>query len=117
MQRLFSMFPPGLPGVGLLLLRSSVAIALLLEGHRQPGWIQAAAILLSITLFAGYVTPIAAGIGLLFHGLIWLTSGGGSAALLSIVSLDITALALLGPGAYSVDASLFGRRVVVLPPS
>jgi hypothetical protein len=113
------MFPPGLPGIGLLLLRSSVATALLLEGygHRQPGWIQAAAIMLSITLFAGYVTPIAAGIGLLFHGLIWLTSGGGSAALVSIVSLDITALALLGPGAYSVDASLFGRRVVVLPPS
>ena len=119
MQRLFSMFPPGLPGIGLLLLRSSVAIALVLEGydHRQPGWIPAAAILLSIPLFAGYVTPIAAGVGLLFHGLIWLTSGGGSAALLSIVSLDILALALLGPGAYSVDASLFGRRIVVLPPS
>ena len=119
MQRLFSMFPPGLPGIGLLLLRSSVAIALLLEGygHRQPLWIQAGTMLLSITLFAGYATPIAAGVGLLFHGLIWLTSGGGSAALVSIVSLDITALALLGPGAYSVDASLFGRRLVVLPPS
>jgi hypothetical protein len=118
-QRLFSMFPPGLPGIGLLLLRISVAIGLLLEGygHRQVGWIHATAVLLSITLFAGYVTPIAAAAGLLFHGLIWLTSGGGSAAILSIVSLDITALALLGPGAYSVDASLFGRRVVVLPPS
>src|SRR5215813_11607436 len=56
-QRLFSMFPAGSPGIGLLLLRVSVAIALLLEGygHRQPGWIHAAAILLSITLFAGYV--------------------------------------------------------------
>ena len=76
MQRLFSMFPPGLPGIGLLLLRSSVAIALLLEGYgHRPGWIPAAAIVLSITLLAGYVTPIAAGIGLLFHGLIWLTSG------------------------------------------
>jgi putative oxidoreductase len=118
-QRLFSMFPTGWPGIGLLLLRSSVAMALLLEGycHRQPGWIPAAAILLSITLFAGYVTPIAAGIGLLFHGLIWLTSGAGNPALVSIVALDITALALLGPGAYSVDATLFGRRVVVLPPS
>jgi hypothetical protein len=117
-QRLFSMFPLGLPGIGLLLLRFSVAIALLLEGygHRQPGWIPAAAILLSIPLFAGYMTPIAAAIGLLFHALTWLTWGGGTAALVSIVSLDITALALLGPGAYSVDASLFGRRIVVLPP-
>jgi len=113
------MFPAGSPGIGLLLLRVSVAIALLLEGygHRQPGWIHAAAILLSITLFAGYVTPIGAALGLLFHGLIWLTSGGGSAANVGIVSLDITALALLGPGAYSVDASLFGRRIIVLPPS
>jgi len=118
-QRLFSMFPPGPPGIGLFLLRLSIVIALLLDGYgyRQPGWIHAAAILLSIALFAGYMTPIAAALGLLFHGLIWLTSGSGSVAIVSIVSLDISALALLGPGAYSVDASLFGRRVVVLPPS
>jgi len=115
------MFPPGWPGLGLLLLRSSAGIALLAEsfGYRQdlPVWMKSAAIILSITLFAGYLTPIAAVIGLLLHGLIWLTLGGGSAAIVIILSLDITALALLGPGAYSVDASLFGRRVVVLPPS
>jgi hypothetical protein len=38
MQRLFSMFPSGLPGFALLLLlRGSVALAVLLEGyaHRQ----------------------------------------------------------------------------------
>ncbi|MBV8139282.1 MAG: hypothetical protein JO121_27180 [Deltaproteobacteria bacterium] len=119
MQRLFSMFPAGWPGIGLLSLRSSVAIALLAEiyGHRQglPGWIQGAAILLSLTLLAGYLTPIFAATGLLLHGLIWFKSGGSSAAV-AIVSLDMLAIALLGPGAYSVDAYLFGRRVVVLPP-
>jgi len=105
----------------LLLLRSSAAIALLVEnhGHRQdlPVWLKSAAIILSITLIAGYLTPIAAAIGLLIHGLIWLTLGGGSAASVIIISLDLIALALLGPGAYSVDASLFGRRLVILPPS
>src|SRR5215469_8059785 len=115
------MFPAGWPGIGLLSLRSSVAIALMAEnyGHRQglPGWIQGAAILLSLTLFAGYLTPIVAAIGLLLHGLIWFKSGGGSAAVAIVVSLDMLAVALLGPGAYSVDASRFGRRVVVLPPS
>ena len=44
-QRLFSMFPPGMPGLALLLLRASVAMALLLDsyGHRRDlsGWLQA----------------------------------------------------------------------------
>jgi hypothetical protein len=36
-QRLFSMFPPGWPGLALILLRGSVATAVVLEGyiHRQ----------------------------------------------------------------------------------
>jgi hypothetical protein len=114
------MFPRGWPGIGLLCLRFSVAIAVLVEGYPHqrhlPAGIQVAAILLSITLFAGYLTPIAAAIGLLFHGLIWLSFGGGNAAVAIIVSLDTFALALVGPGGYSVDASRFGRRVVVLPP-
>ena len=119
-QRLFSMFPPGWPGVGLLFLRSSVAVALLVEGycHRQhpPSWMQGTTILLSITLFAGYMTPIAAAIGLVIHALIWSRLGAGNAATAIIVSLDVIALALLGPGAYSFDCFRFGRRVVVVRP-
>jgi hypothetical protein len=115
------MFPTGLPGLALLLLRASVAIALLVENynHRQSlsGWIQAAAILISVALSAGYLTPILAVIGLVFHGLIWSSLGLGSAAAATVVALNATALALLGPGAYSVDSYRFGRRVVVLPPS
>jgi hypothetical protein len=114
------MFPPGWPGIGLLFLRSSVAIALLLEGccHRQhpPSWMQGAAILLSIALLAGYLTPIAAAIGLLLHALIWSRLGAGNATIAIVVSLDVIALALLGPGAYSIDCFRFGRRVVVVPP-
>jgi hypothetical protein len=120
-QRLFSMFPRGLPGLALLLLRASVAFALLLEyyGPRpgNSGWIQGAAILLSLALCAGYMTPIAAVMGLMFHGVVWSGLGVDSTAVATIVLLDAMALAFLGPGAYSVDAYRFGRRVVVLPPS
>ena len=55
--------------------------------------------------------------GLLLHGLIWFKYGAGNAAVAILVSLDAIALALVGPGGYSVDASRFGRRVVVLPPT
>ena len=113
------MFPRGLPGLALLLLRASVAIALLLEdyAHRQElsGGMHGAAILLSTALCAGYLTPIVAALALLFHGLIWSSVGVGSAGGAIIASLDAMTLALLGPGAYSVDSYRFGR-VLVPPP-
>ncbi len=113
------MFPRGLPGFALLILRVSVAAALLLEhyAHRDAlaTWNWVAAILLSAVLSMGYLTPIAAALGLVLHMLIWFGPGGGSAAIVLVVSLDAIALALLGPGAYSLDGYRFGRRVLVLP--
>jgi hypothetical protein len=76
---------------------------------------QGLAILLALALSVGYQTPVAAVIGILFHGLVWAHLGIGSVAEVVVVSLDAAALALLGPGAYSVDSYRFGRRVLVLP--
>ena len=119
MQRLFSMFPPGIPGIGLLLLRASVAVALLSEHYAYRGalstWVMVAMLALSVAISVGYLTPIVSVAGVLCHALLWARVGGTDAALISIVVLDAFALALLGPGAYSVDAYRFGRRVVVLP--
>lgn len=102
------MFPPGWPGFGLLLLRFSVAIALLAEAcaHRQglPDWLLGADGLLAASLRAGYLTSGAAVLGLLLHLLIWFRLGSGSAVLATGVLLETTALALLGSGQYSVDA-------------
>jgi hypothetical protein len=117
------MFPPGLPGLALLLLRASVAIALLLNdyGHREalPDWVHVAAILISLVISVGYLTPIVAGAALIFHALVWFALGAGvyAAAVAIVGSLDAMALALLGPGAYSLDSRRFGRRLVVLPPN
>jgi hypothetical protein len=114
------MFPAGLPGLALLVLRTSVAIALALDGYRHrealSTWTHAIALLLSAALLAGYLTPIVVLLVLLFHGLIWFGFGFDTAAVAVIVTLDATALALLGPGAYSVDARLFGRRRLLVPP-
>ena len=114
------MFPSGLPGSALLLLRASVAIALSGAHYsHQPdlsGWIQVASIAVSVALFIGYLTPIVAMMGLVLHTLIWCGLGIGSPAVATTVSIDAVALALLGPGAYSVDYYRFGRRQVILPP-
>ena len=101
-------------------MRISVALALLLTdyAHRDvlPSWIHGIAILISIALSVGFLTPIVAATALVFHGLLWLGAGVDSAVLAVIFALDAIALALLGPGAYSIDSFRFGRRRLVLPP-
>jgi putative oxidoreductase len=119
-QRLFSMFPRGWPGAALLLLRASIICALLVQNydHRQQlePWLEALGILVALALLAGYQTPLAAAVGILFHALVWVRFGMGSGVQVMVFCLDALALALLGPGAYSIDGYRFGRRVVVLPP-
>jgi putative oxidoreductase len=114
------MFPTGLPGLALLLLRASVAIALVTRAyiHRPElaGWTQAAVILISLVISAGYLTPIVALMALALHAFLWSALGAGNDAMVIIILLDAVALVLLGPGAYSIDSYRFGRRVVVLPP-
>ena len=103
----------------MLLLRTSVAFTLLLEDHRHghelSGWVQGAVILVSVALLIGYLTPIATLAALLFQSLLWYELGD-SLHVETLVGVDALALALLGPGAFSLDSYLFGRRVVVLPP-
>jgi len=115
------MFPTGLPGLALLFLRASVAIALLAQGyaHRPslPGWTQIAVILISLVLCVGCLTPIVVLVDLACHLFIWCLLGPASGAVVAVILLDGVALALLGPGAYSIDSYRFGRRVVVLPPT
>ena len=114
------MFPPGWPGFALLLLRGSVVAAVLLEGyvHRRglSGSMLGGLTLLCACLCAGFLTPIAAVLAMLFHVLAWSSLSSDGAGMTAIAVLDALALAMLGPGAYSIDAHRFGRRVVVLPP-
>jgi hypothetical protein len=119
MQRLFSIFPSGWPGVALLLLRGSVALAVLLPAYSQrqalPSLALLALILLSAILCAGFLTPVVAVLAAAVHLVAALSLGMSNEGATVVAIVDALALALLGPGAYSIDARRFGRRLVELP--
>jgi putative oxidoreductase len=103
-----------------VLLRMSVAVPVLLDayGTRQelPGWVLITVTVLSGILSIGFLTPMVAvlvvTVRLVGHTSFVAGSDGG----LCMTILGALALVMLGPGAYSIDACRFGRRVVVLPP-
>nr|WP_298722787.1 hypothetical protein [uncultured Steroidobacter sp.] len=109
------MFPSGRAGIALLVLRMSVAAALLLGavvGSHALLWTAASGSLAAL-LFAGFATPLCAGICSVVAGMVAFRATGDSALCPTLFALTSLALALLGPGAYSLDARLFGRRRIV----
>jgi uncharacterized membrane protein YphA (DoxX/SURF4 family) len=75
-------------------------------------------------LLIGFITPLASAlVGIVGVGsaISWLPAPignlfDGRLGFLEVIALA-AAIALLGPGAYSVDARLFGRREIVFPAS
>lgn len=61
------------------------------------------------------MTPLLAVVCGLFSFYDFLVMGGATLSEAGIQLLTASALVLLGPGAHSVDAWLFGRRVVTVP--
>jgi uncharacterized membrane protein YphA (DoxX/SURF4 family) len=115
------MFPTGTAGASLIVLRTSVAAALVFSGIGTsawvtPPWIAIAIAVLAFSIIVGLFTPYSCAAGCLFE--LYLFSGVGwrDEFHLAVSILDGVVLAFLGPGAYSVDAHLFGRKLLTLPP-
>ena len=115
------MFPTGGPGIALLLLRvalsANVAYGVLeLRTTLDIAWVLALLATVSIALCVGLLTPITATLAACIEIVIWHFTAGTIAALHICAILVATALAMLGPGAYSLDSRLFGRRQIIFPP-
>jgi uncharacterized membrane protein YphA (DoxX/SURF4 family) len=73
-----------------------------------------ASILLSLALLVGLFTPVVALLAAAVETAMLGASASAGIALMLQGPVICVALALLGPGSYSLDARLFGSRVVVL---
>ena len=134
MSRLYSRFPARAPGAGLLLLRMAIGATLVAQALCLSLAREIANSVVSLSacsrsssgasLIVGFLTRIVAAIAATLVT---------SATLLSLTSSSVgplrsypsdlnmivvaVAIALLGPGAISLDAALFGRRKVIIPRS
>jgi uncharacterized membrane protein YphA (DoxX/SURF4 family) len=121
LQRLFSTFPNSWPGFGILLLRLGAGIALICPGvagfFGSPGTpTMVARNLIGVVggtfLLVGLWTPAMGALVALDE--LWIAFSPGSSQpdgrMTHILLAVLTAgVAMLGPGAWSIDARLFGR--------
>jgi len=110
------MFPNGWPGIGLLLLRLVAGVLLVLGGiaglmgtsPRESVTLQVIAAIAGIFLLAGLWTPIAGALVTVTE--LWIALTGDQTRSAILLATMGAALAILGPGARSIDALLFGRK-------
>jgi hypothetical protein len=125
MQRLYSTFPGAWPGLALLILRCVAAVALVACAHAdgllspEPPLLllDAAIIINGALLIGGLWTPMSAVAQALLELFSYFSNMGSSMGselnhlLWAVVGLCV---AMLGPGACSIDSHLFGRKRIDL---
>jgi len=117
LQRLFSIFPNGWPGAGLLVLRiasggyllTNGIAAIAASGSRSTGLLALSSTIPGGLLLIGLWTPVAGILAALLEALmILITIERPKDGILLICVC--AAIAMLGPGCWSIDSVLFGRR-------
>jgi putative oxidoreductase len=123
LRRLYSTFAGGWPGIGLLLMRLVLGASLLLRAnsalwsnpHVSKAIISAFLTGFGLLLIPGLWTPVVGTLVALLEISQIMTIGGDRWAMVLLGTIAC-ALAMLGPGLWSVDARLFGWKRVE-PPS
>ena len=119
LQRLFSTFANGWPGFGLLIQRLVLGIALLYHGIAllrgfpavEPIVPELTGSVLGLFILAGLWTPAVGALVAVVQVWIALACAGDESVAIILAALGGT-LAMIGPGAWSIDARLFGRKYI-----
>jgi putative oxidoreductase len=122
LRRLFSTFAPGWPGAGLLLLRLVAGCASIVHGltKLETGLplgailMQSLSMAAGILLVAGLWTPVSGSLLAALELWNWISANPADPWPNILLATIGAALALLGPGAWSVDARLFGWKRIDL---
>lgn len=117
LQRLFSTFANGWPGIGLLLQRLLTATALVHYGIRDFGVQHYSSLNVlhligagfGILILVGLWTPITGTLVAIIEMSIVFSQAGDPGIPIALATVGAT-LAMIGPGAWSIDARLFGRK-------
>jgi putative oxidoreductase len=119
MQRLFSTFPNSWPGLGLLILRFATGLSLAAVAHVAGDLADTASLLarslvggVAALIWIGFWTPLAAVAGAAIQISVIIFGHRFEMSLLVFPAVGLS-LALLGPGAWSFDARLFGRKLIM----
>jgi putative oxidoreductase len=123
-QRLFSSFANGWPGRGLLVQRLLVGAGLLYYALQclstspicRSAALQSIGAAAGILLAAGLWTPLAGVLAAFVEVWVAVSVSGDAAIPVGLAILALT-LAMIGPGAWSVDARLYGRKRIALSQS
>ena len=134
MSSLHPTFPGGRSGIGLLFLRSAIAATILVQAIAYVPQLPD----MKLTVLASSVFLLGCGLAVLFGlftpfssviaGLVasalafsWLPPPNFNLFSNNPLTFDVIAMSavclLLGPGAFSLDSHLFGRRKIVIPRS
>lgn len=126
MQRLFSNFADGWPGGGILLLRLLAGgaliergIAALSAGAHSEAQVELVVLQIigataGVLILGGLWTPV---VGVLTGAVeLWIAfAQPGTRPLAIILAALCFSLAMIGPGAWSIDARLYGRKQILQP--